>query len=108
MTMIKIDPMDHPLLMGESWWVVHPNDGKAELRIPIGAPAVCKEPFVEKFTRNVPYRIVDVNDAHGWVSVEGKDRTIVEMPRYVFARYFDAVAYIKCLDGERERLSCLE
>jgi hypothetical protein len=95
MTITKIDPMDYPLMIGESWWIIHPNSSEAEICIPIGAPAVCKADFADVFKKNSPYRIVNVDDHNGWVSIAAPDNTVVEMPRYVFARYFDAVAYIK-------------
>ena len=103
MTTIKIDPMDYPLSIGESWWVIHPNSSEGEICIPVGAPAVCTNDF-DDFKKNAPYRIVAVDNHNGWVSVEWDPSNIVEMPRYVFARYFDAVAYIKSSNstGEEE------
>ena len=100
---IKVDPMDYPLMVGESWWVIHPNSGEAEISIPIGAPAVCTQDFLKCFKKNAPYRIANVDDAKGWISIENSDSSIVEMPRYVFARYFDAVAYIRsCEIGSKD------
>ena len=98
MAIVKVDPMDYPLSIGESWWVIHPNNAEAELDIPIGAPAVCTRDFMNRFVKNSPYRIVNVDNSRGWVSIESVDSTIVEMPRYIFARHFDAVAYIKSCD----------
>ena len=93
MGILKIDPMEYPLSIGESWWIIHPNSNEGEIRIPVGAPAVCTQNFND-FVKNSPYRIVAVDDHNGWVSIELKPQYIVEMPRYIFARYFDAVAYI--------------
>ena len=91
----KIDPMDYPLSIGESWWVIHPNSGEAELSIPVGAPAVCTKDFLDIFKKNAPYRIAHVDDSQGWISIESPVGEVVEMPRYIFARHFDAVAYIR-------------
>jgi len=88
----RIDPMDFPLIRGESWWVVHPNRGDCEFKVPSGAITVCIESFL-CFLEGKVYSILS-NDAHnGWVAVASKEE-IIEMPHYVFARYFDAEAFV--------------
>ena len=52
----RIDPMKYPLKEGESWWMVHPNDGKLELKIPIGAPAFCVQEFLD-FGKGKIYKV---------------------------------------------------
>ena len=101
MAYIKIDPMDYPMAIGESWWVIHPNDSEAQIDIPIGAPAVCTQNFQELFVKNSPYRIVNVDDCKGSVTVESPENGMVEMPRYIFARYFDTVAFIRRREAMR-------
>ena len=90
---VKVDPMEYPLRDGESWWMIQPNDGELELKVPVGAAPVCVEEFLD-FGKGTAYRVVAVDDDQGWVSVEGHG-TVFEMPRYNFARYFDAVPFIK-------------
>lgn len=90
---VRIDPMDYPLKDGESWWMIQPNDGQLELKIPIGAAAVCVLEFLD-FGRGIAYRIVGTDDDQGWVSIEGHG-IVFEMPRYIFARHFDAIPFIK-------------
>jgi len=90
---VRIDPMDYPLMDRESWWMIQPNDGQLELKIPVGAAPVCVKEFMN-LGEGTAYRVVAVDDDQGWVSVEGHG-TVYEMPRYVFARYFDAVPFIK-------------
>lgn len=90
---VIIDPMDHPLMEGESWWMIHLNNGELELKIPIGAGALCLREFYD-FGEGTVYKIVGVNDDQGWVSIEGHGK-IYEMPRYIFARYFDAIPFIR-------------
>lgn len=86
--------MDYPLQENESWWMISPNDGKLELKIPIGAPAVCTTNLLSNFKKGFAYEVVDVNDDQGWISVMGPN-AVVEMPRYIFARYFDAIPFIR-------------
>lgn len=103
MKKIKLNPMDYPLKEGESWWMVHPNDGKLVLKIPTGAPALSTENFLS-FKKDKVYQITSVDDDQGWVTIENSEE-VCEMPRYVFARYFDAVPFVKHSPGGLTRLN---
>ena len=101
MSYIKLDPMNYPLLLDENWWVIHPNNGDYELKIPVGAPAVCKLAFPgtgpesKSFKVAVPYRILSMDDHEGWILISAGGNDIYEMPQYVFARHFDIVAFVR-------------
>ena len=89
----RIDPLLYPLKGGESWWLVHPNNSNTEFRVPSGAITVCTNDFLS-FSKNVVYTILG-DDAHnGWITLQSQ-MEIVDMPYYVFARYFDAQAFIR-------------
>lgn len=92
MQRVRIDPMDYPPKKGESWWIVHPNISTAEFRIPSGGITACLEDFL-CFKQNVVYRVVAADNHNGWVTVIG-DNIIYDMPQYLFARYFDAEAFV--------------
>jgi hypothetical protein len=100
MKLIKIDPMDHPLREGESWWVIPPNYKNCEFHIPQGAVAVCSAGTGDRslngfdFQYGRAYQIVDNDPHNGWLTVCSA-RYMVRMPYYVFARHFDAEAFIK-------------
>ena len=89
----RIDPMEFPLQEGESWWVVHPNSPNTEFKIPAGGITVCIQDFMG-FVKNIAYTILGDDSHNGWVTVQSSYE-IVEMPYYVFARYFDAQAFIR-------------
>jgi hypothetical protein len=93
MKQIKIDPNDYPLQEGESWWIVHPNYGKCQFKVPVGAICACLNKFLGIFHPMSIYTVTHVDDDKGWITV-GTKGTLVEMPRYVFARYFDANQFI--------------
>lgn len=88
----RIDPMEFPLRSSESWWVVHPNNSRCSFRIPSGAITVCIESFLV-FIQNVVYRVVGEDSHNGWVTVENNG-DLYDMPQYLFARYFDAEAFV--------------
>jgi hypothetical protein len=88
--LIKIDPMEHPRVSGESWWVVHPNSGGSQFCIPRDAVTACTEDF-RGFSAGTIYRVWA--GEMGWVKVKGHE-SVYEMPEYVFARYFDAEAFV--------------
>jgi hypothetical protein len=94
MAYLKIDPMDYPLVEGEQWWVVHPNDATCELKIVPGSPAVCKTKGIEAFDIGTAYRVASVDEHSGWISIL-KDNMVCEMPLYIFARFFDATAFVR-------------
>jgi hypothetical protein len=102
----RIEPSQYPRQAGESWWIVHPNQGGAEFRVPVGAMTVCIEDFMEVFKTNVAYNVVSADNHNGWVTVEGNG-DLYEMPQYLFARHFDAEAFVvgnQLTPGEIERL----
>ncbi len=84
---------DFTIKQGESWWIVPPNYSKAEFKAPIGAAAFCKESFL-CFTKDVVYYIADNSNDTGWITMQSKEHT-VDMPYYLFVRYFDAQAFIR-------------
>lgn len=100
MKTITIDTMDFPLVEGESWWVVHPNNKNSEFHIPQGAVGVYVSSKGSSalqdfgFDCGRAYQIVD-NDSHnGWLTVCSSSH-MVRMPYYIFARHFDAEAFIR-------------
>jgi hypothetical protein len=88
----RIDPLKYPLKNGESWWVVHPNDSRCKFKLPSGAITVCQQEL-ECFVPNTAYRVVSSDNHNGWVTVEGEGN-LYDMPQYLFARCFDAEAYV--------------
>ena len=85
--------MQYPLEKGESWWVVHPNTPHTEFKVPAGGVTVCIEDFMG-FSKNIVYTILGDDPHNGWITVQSSYE-VVEMPYYVFARYFDAQAFIR-------------
>jgi hypothetical protein len=97
----RIDPIDYPPLQGEKWWIVHPNAAEAELRIPEGAVTSCLKDFMD-FKAGTIYPILDVDSHNGWIGVFiGED--IIEMPQYLFDRYFDAEIFIRAPEKKIKR-----
>lgn len=94
MSFVLLDPIEYPLEKGENWFAVHPNDANLELFFPAGAAAVCKKNLNEIFLQNIPYRITNYDRTHGWVSVSTDNNMVYKMPVYLFARHFDAEAFI--------------
>jgi hypothetical protein len=90
---IRIDPKEFPIKPSEGWWVVHPNTPNCEFRVPSGAVTVCKEDFCAVFKKNTVYDVVAQDKYNGWVTVAGGGH-LYAMPEYVFARYFDAEAFV--------------
>lgn len=93
MRRIKIDPIDFPIRPGEPWYIVHPNNAKCEFRVPSGAITVCTMDFLDVFKQNVAYNVISADNHNGWVVVEGGG-DLYEMPQYLFARHFDAEAFV--------------
>jgi len=89
----RINPLHDPLREGESWWIVHPNQSKSEFKVPAGGITVCIEDF-ESFTQSVAYTVLGDDPHNGWITVKSLTE-IIEMPYYVFARYFDAEAFVR-------------
>lgn len=100
MKTFTIDPMEHPLKEGESWWVVHPNNKNSEFHIPQGAVAVSTMGTEDKtlhefgFQYGRAYQIVDNDPHNGWLTV-CSSVAMVRMPYYIFARHFDSEAFIR-------------
>ena len=100
--MTRIDPNNYPLLRGESWWVVHPNNSKCEFKVPTGAITVCTNDFLG-FEQSKVYNVLGDDPNNGWITVLC-GVNIIEMPYYIFARKFDAEAFIRgtfSLDGPK-------
>jgi len=93
MKVVRVSPEQHPLKKGESWWVVHPNDGDLEFSIPRGAYSYCQRSF-NQFEEGKTYPIVSNDKDNGWISI-ATTNAVYEMPYYVFARYFDKDSFIK-------------
>jgi hypothetical protein len=92
--------MEFPLKRGENWWWIHPNDGRWEMVVPLGAGAICTKKLKGIFSESKPYQVVEVDDIQGWISLQAGD-DIYKMPRYLFVRHFDAEAFIRPYRSER-------
>ena len=99
---IKINTLEYPPKEGESWWVVHPNSGVTDFVIPEGAVTACTKDFMD-FKTGVIYK-VQKSDFVGWICVLVVDKLedpakykeiVVDMPEYIFARYFDAEIFVR-------------
>jgi len=93
MKKIRLSPIDYPLKEGESWWVVHPNTSRCEFKVPSGAVTVCTDSFLD-FTQSTVYTILGDDPHNGWITL-GCSTGVMEMPYYIFARHFDAQAFIR-------------
>ena len=93
MNIIKLNPHDYPLEKGESWWVVNLNRSDVEFSAPVGAIAFCEESLMS-FKQGTVYQIVNNDMNTGWITLMSHSE-IVEMPHYIFARYFDAEAFVR-------------
>ena len=100
--LIVIRPEDYPMVPGkETWFLVHPNNAYCEFAIPAGAAAICTKNFLKKFEFGKPYSIANWDRDHGWISVQYKSAQVdevIKMPLYIFARYFDAEAFMRRAD----------
>jgi len=87
---IRLDPRQYPRAQGESWWIVNPNTKSCSFTIPSRAITACLNDLLT-FKEGTLY---DVREGDlGWVEVNSEE-TYCSMPQYVFARYFDAEAFI--------------
>lgn len=93
MQRFRIDPREHPKRPEESWWIVHPNAGGVEFRLPNGAVTVCTEDLAPVFKAATAYNVIGADNHNGWVTVEGGG-DLYDMPQYLFARHFDAEAFV--------------
>jgi len=92
MRRLRVDPMEYPIEKGESWYLVHPNTNGSEFRIPAGAITLCLEDFLD-FKKNTVYSVLSADNHNGWVTV-ASGSTLYDMPQYLFARKFDAEAFV--------------
>lgn len=99
----KITPDKIPPNQGESWWIVHPNNGNVVFYAPIGSVTMCIEAFMS-FQQGKIYEIVDNNESKGYISLANSEE-IVEMPYYLFARYFDAEVFVTSAANMRQLFS---
>ena len=90
---IKLDPQEFPIKQGESWHLVHPNNANCEFYAPPGAVTVCTTDFMS-FMNGVAYEVLSSDRHNGWITIANSYER-VEMPYYVFARYFDAEAFVR-------------
>ena len=104
----KIEPDMFPIEKGESWWVVSPNLKNCEFCAPAGAITICTSYLtipptrMVSFSAGVIYQITGTDDISGYITVKNKEE-IVEMPYYVFARYFDAEAFVRGVPSPKEK-----
>lgn len=98
---IKIDPMEYPLQKGESWWIIHPNYSKCEFKVPVGGITACLVNFMS-FKKGTIYPIVRDDPNNGWVTIASSEE-VVEMPYYVFKRYFDSEVFIRGREEKKLR-----
>ena len=90
---IRINPQEIPPKKDESWWIVHPNNGNVEFKVPPGAVTVCTKEFMS-FRSGKVYPISYIDEQSGYITVKNREE-IVEMPYYIFGRYFDAEAFVR-------------
>ena len=108
MKYVKINPKQYPIQQGEYWWIVPHNQKDCEFKIPVGAAAVLDMsaavnlPRPPLFDRGVAYEITQVDYSIGWITVQKSD-TMVHMPFYIFARLFDAEAFIRGIPTAKEQ-----
>jgi len=96
MTLVVLKPEDYPMLVGqENWFLIHPNNIDCEFCVPVGAAAVCKQPLLGIFHKNLPYPLVNYDKDHAWITVQLSPEVFYKMPLYVFARHFDAEAFVR-------------
>ena len=95
---VKLDPMNFPMVEGEGWWIVHPNNGSTEFKLPDSAVTVCID-NLEDFKQHTMYR-VGLGSNDGWINVFCKEG-IYEMPQYVFARHFDAEVFVRGIPTDK-------
>ena len=91
--LVTVSPEDYPIKKKESWWVVHPNNGNVEFSAPVGAITLCREGFLS-FKKGTVYSITSNNEQTGHITLTNKE-DVVKMPYYVFARFFDAEAFVR-------------
>jgi len=101
MNYIKIDPLDYPIKIDESWWFKNPNDAEYEFKVPVGSVSLCMENF-QSFRRGIVYSITRNDSDTGWITLASVE-DIVEMPYYVFKRYFDAEAFVRLRAQRKEK-----
>jgi hypothetical protein len=93
MSLIRVNPAEEPPLKGESWWVVHPNNKRCVFDAPIGAITICQKSY-RGFREGTVYQIAGNDTNSGWITMANQEE-VVQMPYYLFARYFDAEAFVR-------------
>jgi hypothetical protein len=93
MKFIKINPLEFSIEPGESWWPIHPNNANCEFNAPVGAVTFCMKSLLD-FKAGTVYTIVGNDSNHGWITVACTEE-VIEMPYYLFARHFDAEAFVR-------------
>lgn len=88
----RINPEEYPPKNGESWWVVHPNRNGCEFRVPMGAVSPCCS-SIGPFEIQKAYSVISCDNHNGWVTLRCGD-DLYDMPQYLFARHFDAEAFV--------------
>jgi hypothetical protein len=83
----------YPRKTGESWWIVDVNNKFLEFKAPVNAFALCVN-NVEEFQKGTLYKIVANEEDHGYISLSVFNN-VYKMPYYLFARHFDAEAFVK-------------
>jgi len=85
--------MSYPLEKNESWWVVHPNNSNCEFKVPEGGITLCIGNLLD-FRPGTTYQLLNDDSVNGWITIASKN-SVVRMPYYVFARYFDAECFVR-------------
>jgi hypothetical protein len=89
----KISQEEYPRYNNESYWIVNPNNFYCRFEVPSGAHTYCTESFLS-FNQGKLYEITNNNKDFGWITIRNLEE-VVEMPYYLFARYFDAECFMK-------------
>jgi hypothetical protein len=89
----KVSQHEFPRYREESFWIGDPNNSYCKFIAPIGAQAYCTESFMN-FNKGTLYEITNNNSDFGWITLRSQE-DIVEMPYYMFARYFDAECFMR-------------
>lgn len=90
--LISVDTTEEPMRQGESWWVVHPNAGGAEFKVPHDAMTLCIQEY-RSFREGRMYSVISCDTNTGWIVIQSLSE-IVRMPLYIFSRYFDSEAFV--------------
>ena len=104
----RLNPSDFPMDRKETWWIVDLNMPSCEFWAPPGAMAFCIKDLTiplereETFNEGTLYSICSNDKELGFITVRTLEE-LVEMPYYVFARYFDAESFIRGIPTRQEQ-----